>query len=794
MRRVLLVAAVIAVALLRPASTAPRYPVILVATPASTPECWGLSAGGRVTPGGLYQRLMQAGYVPDVTLFVLEYPEGDDTDPRGGAMLLTGLVSRVLQATGAQHVNLVGYGAGGLAVCHYLQGYDDGGVDTAVLVSAPVQGSFLATYYRIQWEVVRQEAGARGSFPWLRAPAIPSTVQESPLQVFADHTSYVAARAHLVYAPLYGEYVLESRWLNLPGRQPFTASFEAWLARSRPEFFVEHLLDAKEAPPVWADPGETSRGFYELMALHSGRRLYLVERTGVSDLLLDMVADGYLPTSWQDALRHYGYRLVEALGRRILLGSRAGLMSTFLEKVGALAGFNPNGASLSQVLQISVPMAGVSRPDAATGLVLVPANLGLERWNQWRRDGGGPRLVVAGSRLPNLWQPLIPSAGPNDLAVEVEAMLPPPGPDDTFRIWSGTLGPNHLTMLKRRDVQDFILTELARPPLPVRTHRPLAARTPSKTWSWQESGRVRVSSWRPTYIRVTAQRLSGVKGELEVEFHLPDLPPGWDWLLHSGPVQKLTGPGRVQLALGVLEDETVVGVRPVPQAGINGVASELTRDIAYQVRFTAGTVEAELPPAPSYDREPVRVVLTTKRTTLRQESRTYHQRWVWDLGDGTLLEKDDPSLTSVALEHRYLQPGTYQVKATAYDNHGRVIRYLTWVQRVDQAPATATFFAESIVEPAVKVMVDGPQAWVTGRPAGFYVTVQVAEIPGVHREVVSIDPGPYFEVWWERPGRFTVQAAATVRLVYEFPERKVTVNNTYLGSTSLDVLAPVITD
>lgn len=790
MKRVLLLLVLaLAAPVMRPVAAAPRYPVILVA-PAGA-RSWGQPRDGQAA-SGLYRRLLQAGYVSGRTLFVFEHPGGAGADPRSGAEPLSRLVAQARQAAGSERAQLVGYSSGGLTACHYLKGYARDEIHTAVLVSTPVGGSFLAGHYRVQWEVMRQEAAFRGAFPWLGTPAIPPAARSGAFPEFPDAGSYVASRAHLVYAPLYGEYVLESRWLNLPGRQAHVPSFEAWLARFRPQLFAGYLLTAAPIPSTWVAAGETSRSFYEYMAMQSGRRLYLVERTGLSDLLLQVFSDGYLPVSWEDAVRHYGFRLLEVLGGHLLRAGRAALASTFLESMGELAGFNPEGAALYQVLPTAVPLTGVPRADGTPGRVLVPVNTGLQRWNQWRREGGGPRLVVVGSRLPNLWQPLIPSAGPNDLAVEVEAMLPPPGPHDTIRVWTGTWGPHHLTLLGRADVQEFIVRELARRPEPIRTHRPLAARTPGETWSWQEAGRVRVSSWHPTQIRVTSDRLAGVRGETVVELQLPQLPPGWDWLLDHGDTLKTTGPGRVQLALGVVETEGLVGIRPVPREGATGLSSELVKDIAYQVRFTVGSVADPASPVPRP--EPIRVVRTTKRTTERHASRTYHQRWVWDLGDGTLLESDDPERTSMAVEHRYARPGSYQVKATAFDNHGRVIRHLTWDHQVEEMTGTSRFFAQSIVEPEVRVTVEGPRAWVTGRPAAFRVTVQVSEVSGVHREVVSIDPGPHFEVWWERPGRFAVQAAATVRITYEFPERRVTVHNTYVGSVSVEVMAPIITD
>lgn len=803
MRRV---AAALLLLVLVPAAPAraagPPVPVILVGA-AAGPACFGVPAAG-ARPQGLYARLLDAGYVPGETLFALEWPPGA-RDPARDASYLATLAHEVLAKTGGERLNLIGYSLGGLAVCHYLMAHGgDGHVDTAVLVATPLAGSFLATHYRVQWEVLRQEALARGGFPWLGVPDLATLPTDGPEPAFTSEAAYVAARARWFYAPLYGEYVLESRWLGVPGVQPFAAAFEVWLARSRPEVFARNLVQAVEPPLGWgaeAVPGpgqDLSRGFYEWMALASGRRLYLMEKTGLGDLVREVLGDGYVPTDVRDAVRHYGTRLALALGGLVLKASRAGWLQGLLAKLGDRAGLEPEGAALRRVLQVALPVPGVEQ-SGGPGPAAVPVNAWLARWLEWRRRATGPRLVLAAASLPNLWRPLITGAGSNDLAVETEAALVCPGPGDSLRVWTGVLGPNHLTLLDRADVQEYIVRELTAAPAPARSHRPLAARTPYRTWSWQESGHVRTSSWRPTYVEVLPDRLAGVAGEGAIELDLPTLPAGWQWLVGVSGTTLMAPAGaktRVPLA-GFPASSATVSIRPVPAAGVGGLERELVRNVGYRVVFSAG-VDAEPAPGPAPavapGPEPVRVQLVTKRTTARKESRTYHQRWVWDLGDGSVREYDDARLSAVTVRHTYYYPGTYRVQATAYDNHGRVLRHLTWTHRVEGGPETAEFSAESIVEPQVRVEVRGPSAWIVGRPAVFHVEVEVEPVAGLRRELVSIDPGPRFEVVWERPGRFTVQAAAVVRLVYEFPERTITVTNTYIGACTLEVLGTVLDD
>ncbi|MHB8946697.1 MAG: hypothetical protein ACYC6I_09235, partial [Bacillota bacterium] len=104
------------------------------------------------------------------------------------------------------------------------------------------------------------------------------------------------------------------------------------------------------------------------------------------------------------------------------------------------------------------------------------------------------------------------------------------------------------------------------------------------------------------------------------------------------------------------------------------------------------------------------------------------------------------------------------------------------------------FKADTIREPRVKIVIDGPKMWVTGKPAEFRVTAEVDDPPYSENKVVSIDPGPIFFVIWERPGTFDVSAAVTVRLSYRFPERSVFVVDTYVEKVEVQVGATAGTE
>ncbi|HCJ11131.1 MAG TPA: hypothetical protein DHW14_08235, partial [Clostridiales bacterium] len=210
--------------------------------------------------------------------------------------------------------------------------------------------------------------------------------------------------------------------------------------------------------------------------------------------------------------------------------------------------------------------------------------------------------------------------------------------------------------------------------------------------------------------------------------------------------------------------------------------------------------EVEIVPTP----EPpplVNVIRVTKMTTRKRERRVYHARWEWDFGDGERWVDDDPRHTKVTVTHTYDIPGTYTVRAVSLANDGRLLRELSWTVEAgrDGPDGTGegfsfTFEAETVVEPEVVLRLDGPVKWITGRPARFVLTAQVSRPPHTRRQVIRAYPGWSFDVVWEKPGRFEVRAAVTVRQSYEFPERRLTLWNTYVVVTKVEVFVPGLTE
>ncbi len=213
----------------------------------------------------------------------------------------------------------------------------------------------------------------------------------------------------------------------------------------------------------------------------------------------------------------------------------------------------------------------------------------------------------------------------------------------------------------------------------------------------------------------------------------------------------------------------------------------------------AGRGQAELVPTPKPPL--IKVVRVTKLTADKREDRTYHARWEWEFGDGERLSDVDPSHTKVTVSHTYQAAGPYQVTATSLANDGRVLRKLQWSVEVGGGAAapgseslTATFEAETIVEPVVVLTLEGPQKWVTGKPARFTLKADISWPPRTRRQVVKAYPGWEFDVVWEKPGAFEVRAAVTVRQSYEFPDQRLTVYNTYVTVVTVEVLTPGLTE
>lgn len=242
------------------------------------------------------------------------------------------------------------------------------------------------------------------------------------------------------------------------------------------------------------------------------------------------------------------------------------------------------------------------------------------------------------------------------------------------------------------------------------------------------------------------------------------------------------------------------------QAGAATIPSPARTDATGPRNRPAGgaTTVADLKPLaapPELPPPQIEVKRVTRQTSTRDEDRTYHAFWLWSFGDGIAYPDLDPKHVISTQVHPFLTPGIYTVTATSISNKGTTLRDLHWTVVVPPplpgappVPVVRVFSAETVREPEVRIVIAGPRKWVVGRPADFSVAVDFADPPHANRVSVLVDPGREFTVVWDRPGHFVVRAAAVVHLRYEFPERVVSIVNTYVKEQKVEVFATVSTD
>lgn len=204
----------------------------------------------------------------------------------------------------------------------------------------------------------------------------------------------------------------------------------------------------------------------------------------------------------------------------------------------------------------------------------------------------------------------------------------------------------------------------------------------------------------------------------------------------------------------------------------------------------------------------LRVARRDQTTSRWQEDRTFHQRWVWNFGDGTVEIDPIPRNTSGVKVHVYRRPGLYRVSATSWSNKGTLLRRQTWTELIlpppvppqGQAaarfiPQPRLFYYQTIEEPRLDWSLQGPAKWLTGKPSSWQVPLTVKKPPFSERMAVDVDPGRQFQVLWERAGRHTVKAAVAVDITYRLPEgNRVRIRNVYTRARPVEVLTTAITD
>lgn len=811
-----------------------RVPVVLVHGLASEPvHAWGAPGDGGGEPRYFYRFLVDNGYEPGKHLFTVDYSDMNNGDY---AVIFKDRLMRVIdqarRASGSTRVDVVAHSMGGLVARYYLNTpYYRDDVRTLVMLGTPNHGSFGANILKLMNQMWKHRADSRVRASY---PEEPGNMANLPFQ---DEFSYVSRRAK-VFEPLYLQYSLESRFLATGRSRGRPVPFEAWLAEHYPDLYRRCFLEAQEPPldPEYVREGpgkppatgqDLTRAYYELLALNVGRNNVLL-RQGAS----------------------YGTVLVGLVVNRVdpLLKVKADgvaidrLLEEYVEVPRPGRGYSRVGYDYDRV-KANFFLNYWNDVETARRLA-----------REERRQTNVKYVVVAG-KMFNLWSPLYQTVGDNDIIVEVDSTFLPLRDNDVFALYSGLYSPNHFALRRNREIYQLVLQEL-RDYLPAaRRYSPRGRKKWWQFWSWEIKGEGRASYWRPRYIEFDDRALLGVTGELEIEFEAPRLrgkdrgknSPGYKvWLYKetaAGELEreeavlragwrKVTGSVRVG-GFGKAYRRAWLGVRlQLPETGPGKLVNLYRQPLitySYRARVVppveAGNATGDFPavsgrrdpgdppsvtppPVPGGDSGPARpgegrlpgpvvVKRKSKQTTLQKEDRTYHARWEWDFGDGTRQVDEDPTRVLGEATHFFSAPGKYGVTAVSYSNKGEVLRKGFWeveIREEEQLPVPRHFTLETIQEPGVKIRLEGPRKWITGRPALFRVEVEVDPVPFMERQVVSVDPGRLFAVEWERPGTFEVAAAVTIRTTYRLPERTLTIANTYVERVQVKVATTALSD
>lgn len=815
----------------------PRYPVILVHGLGGDPSAWAGSP--------LPDLLRQAGYVPDQTLFVLDYGAANDGDYTAiYREYLMPAIDRAKAAAGTDQVDLVAFSMGGLVSRYYVHSPDyRGDVRTLVLLASPTRGSFAASLVRGWFE---------------------TDVQLHWPEPYRDRPEHVYVRSRVA------DYAALADRFRLAVRGPLfnrTRTLLDWTRAAEPEFFEQMLVGSQQPIVAGLTPyGEPTPAagltgaFYELLAAQTA--VALAERPPLqtwSPLTVTLPTLAYTldPLINEGDVIHWAVAALGAFG----LDAGSDAIDRMIDE------FSPAGSEL-EVLTNAFLFDWNESLAAARG--------------QMPRPPGSPfrgvrQVIIAGSML-NLWAPFRAGTGANDGVVAVASTILPTERDDRFRLFSGP-ALHHLQIKRSRPVAAYVLAALLdefqpaaswAPAPPGFFHRLVRRGQPVETNAQLSAG-----YWEPTYLEIrppsddssgtlqltaTLPPATARTGSVAVWAHIERHDGTWETrdLLYPGSLAaraslRLPGFGadavrvllgvRRQLPHGDLTRLAVAGASPVtvhaaasysadgstvtppppsplvapapspppllgsrqrgPAAGlvphpdavvdaggnVNDVVGAGGDAVAGSDR--TNTDRGSPGPASAHTDLPVITVERTNRlTTAWKEDITAHASWTWDFGDGTVGHDPDPAHIRSTVHHTFSAPGTYTITATATSNKGDTIRRQTFTVAVAEGGETHTFTAESAQPPQVAFTLSGPKSWLVGHTAPFSATASVAAPP--HGEVTGIrfDPGEEFLVLWKRPNHFQVLAAVRVDVTYRWPEGGTfKLRNTYVRKQMVEVMA-----
>lgn len=827
-----------------------RVPVILV---------HGLGGNGGAW-AGFDTFLEDNGYRRGRTLFVLDYGDMNNGDYTViGRQKLMKAIDEAIGASGQPKVDIIASSMGGLVSRYYMASPDyRGDVRTLVMLGTPNHGSFAANLLKAlrARDRIPKESKANSS--------------ETP-PAFTDETRYLTERTGF-YLDRYLQYLKEVRFGADPSRTPNLKTFIEWLRQAAKGSYWRAIL-ARQMPPRtkrYEDLGilrspprsgeDLTLAYYDLLAAELAE-FQLAARNASAGTALGRWVREVSEYLTQEALPG----LVR--GRMDIDPDGIAIDRLTLQDLEVPSGRDKRGVPVFEWVRGNYFLGFWNEIDRQARYARESES---SRFFGRSLPHPNAKYVVLAGAIANIWDEDnhwggFPTVGDNDVVVEVESAYLPPGENDVFALFSGTFKKNHIALRDVPEVRRLVLRHLGEFYPVVRR---LSPRPPGKWFRfvrWIKTGSLEASPWEPRYVEINDEGLAGGSGDVLIETTVrkasdDGAPVFWLYKERKDGLgiereELPAGQGAARSAslivegLGSRYSRILLGVRGAPRE----IGSEKTRETfrkkgavaGYRIEFrpaerqafTPGEEEPEAErlargtsrenapdngleshrePGPDENQAPEVLVVKrlTKATTHKEEKRTFHQRWVWEFGDGQSWVDDNPEHTVISVSHRYPAPGTYSARATSYSNQGEVLRELTFpvvtlpLSQTEKPagalkqllldpgkdPVEVDFQAETIEEPKVSIDIIGPRKWLTGKPARFEARVQVSDPRRVSRKIVTVDPGSEFEILWDTPGIYVIRVAVTVDISYAFPEKTIRIVNTYVRSKEIEVLTTASTE
>lgn|GEM_PF-1637033 len=464
----------------------------------------------------------------------------------------------------------------------------------------------------------------------------------------------------------------------------------------------------------------------------------------------------------------------------------------------------------------------------------------------------GVRYVHIAGQVPNVWSGLWSDVGPNDLIVETSSTWLPLADDDAYHLFPSLVGTNHVWIGAGGKPWQALIGAL-RDYYPLRSsYSPPYRPGKSKLALYTRRGKTTAEVYQPCYLELKLPAAGTATVKLSYRWEGLSLAGATSSAaggLRAWAYLDLPGHGlsRYPLAFvvasnGEMVAELAVSVPDVPGArmlvGVRAEEGEVgdacpppNRKLAFQwdlgydprgggaepvapaeVTLTVGAGDG--PPAPGQPHgappsvgqgQPAHRQVPLIQATHRDKQTIYvepavlrHDRWEWAFGDGTTRVDRTAGPTQGEVSHVYRSPGSYLCVARSLTADGQELARYEWEVAVEpaQAPLERAFRASTLQAPEVDLRLDGPLAWVTGRPADYRLTYELRPTAGANAvaEVAHLFPGAEFQMLWHKPGTFVVAGALTLRLVYEDGAGRRSVTNVYTVEQEVRVYATVVTE